>query len=134
MAQNGRQMRIGVSDGSGSFTVIAGAREDSMTMENGEINVTNKDSNSRRELLENGTQLINLSVSGVFVGGGSGDTLFEKARNGTIDDYQLEFESGETIEAGFQIRSYERTGSHDGEVTFTAELQSSGDYTYSAAS
>ena len=136
MAQNGRKMTIAIGDGASpeTFTVIAGAREDSMTLENGEIDITNKDSNGRRALLEGGTQSINLTTSGVFVAGGSGDTAFANAMSGEISNYQIKYENGETIVGGFQVASYERTGAHDGEVTFTMELHSSGDYTHTAAS
>lgn len=135
MAQNGRLMRIKAGDGGDpeTFTAIAGAREESFTLENGEINITNKDSNARRELLDGGTQSINLSVSGVHIAGTSASDLFSKARAGSIDNYEIEWEDGETLEGAFQVRNFERTGNHEGEVTFTCELQSSGDYTHSAA-
>lgn len=136
-AQNGRNMTIAVGDGgtpTETFEVVAGAREDSMTLENGEIDITNKDSGARRTLLDGGTQQINLTCSGVYVEGGmtTSDDLFNKARDGTITNYQVEYENGEKISGAFQVASYARTGAHDGAVTFEAELHSSGTYTYTA--
>ena len=133
MAQNGRKMRIKIDDGSGTLTTIAGAQEDSMTLENGEIDITNKDSDAKRELLERGTQSVNLSCNGVYYAQDEGNqTLYTRAQEGTIDAYTVEFEDGEMLEGNFQIGSYERTGEHSGATMFTCELKSSGAITYTA--
>lgn len=135
MAQNGRAMRIKITDGAAGYNAIAGAQEDSFTLENGEIDITNKDSNARRTLLAGGTQQINLSVSGVMITddvNDTGDDLFAAARSGALTSFEVEWEDGETITADFQVRNYERTGAHDGATTFSCELQSSGDYTFVA--
>lgn len=133
MAQNGRKMRLKVSDGSSSYITIAGCQEDSMTLENGEIDITTKDSDAKRELLGGGTQTVAVSTNGVYYGSDDGaKNLFQQAMSGAIQSMQLEFEDGETFEGNFQVGSYERTGAHDGAVTFTCDLKSSGDYTYTA--
>lgn len=135
MAQNGRLMRIAISDGIGGFDAIAGAQEDSFTLENGEIDITNKDSAARRTLLAGGTQQVNLSTSGVMItddAANTGDLLFTAARTGDLTQFEITWEDGEKITAFFQVRSYERSGAHDGPTEFSCEFASSGAYTFVA--
>lgn len=131
-ARNGRRLRIKLGDGSSSetFTAIAGAREDAFTLNNGEIDITDKDDATDRTLLEGGIQSIELTVSGVA----KDDSLFAKARAGTLDNYQVEWvDTGATLECAFQVGDYSETGNYDNEaVTFEATLRSSGAYTYTA--
>lgn len=133
-ARTGRKLRIKLGDGSSSetFTAIGGAREDAFSCETGEIDVTDKDDGNNRALLEGGIQTLSLTVSGVA----KDDTLFGKWRDGTIDNYQVEWvDTGATLECAFQVGTYSETGNYDNEaVTFEAELRSSGAYTYTAGS
>lgn len=129
-ARTGRKLRIKLGDGASteSFTAIVGAREDSFSGETGEIDVTDKDDGTTRELIEGGIQTLTLSISGVA----KDDTLFQKWRDGTIDNYQVEWaDTGATLECAFQVGSYSENGNYDNEaVTFEAEMRSSGAYTY----
>lgn len=129
----GRQLRIKLGDGTSTetFTVIAGAREDSFSCETGEIDITDKDDGVYRTLLEGGIQTLSLSISGVAVG----DTLFGKWRDGTLDNYQVEWvDTGATLECAFQVGTYSETGNYDNEaISFEAEMRSSGQYTYTAS-
>lgn len=126
-AQKGRAFRIMLGDATSPtvYTAIAGAREDGLTLDNGEIDTTNKDSSGFRELIAGGNQALSLSVSGVVLD----NVLFNEADSAAIGSYRLEFDDGSVITGLFQIRNYERTGSHEGELTFSATLESSGQWT-----
>lgn len=126
--QKGRLLRIKIGDGGDpeSFTAIAGAREDSLSGENGEIDITNKDSSGFRELLAGGTKSISLTVSGVM----DDNVLLQEFFDGTITNYEIDYEGGSKIAAAFQVRSFENTGAHDDAVTFSGTLESSGTITF----
>ena len=131
-AQNGRDLRIKIGDGASpeNFTAIAGAREESLSSEVGEIDITNKSDNAYRALLTGGTKSVSLSCSGVT----EDDSLYQEHIDGTITNYEVEFGDGSTLAGAFQVRSYERTGAHDDAETFSATLESSGSFTYTPAS
>jgi len=50
-----------------------------------------------------------------------------------LTDITLDFADGGDISGNFFLASYDETGAHDGAVTFTATLQSSGAWTYNTA-
>jgi len=127
-AVNGREMRIKLGNGASPevFTAIAGAREESISAENGEIDITNKDSLGYRTLLTGGTRTLSLSCSGVA----ENDVLFQAFIDGTIANYEIEFGDGGELAGAFQIRSYERTGEHADAETFSATIESSGVFSY----
>lgn len=130
-AENGRTMRIKAGDGASPevFTSIAGAREDSFSTEVGEIDITDKDSAAYRELLAGGIKSASLSVSGVAKNKGQLMSLV-----GVIQNYQLEWADGDVLAGAFQLGSLSFTGSHENSaVTFTAELRSSGTFTFTEA-
>lgn len=133
MAQNGRKMLLKIDDGSGNYQTIAGMQENTLTLENGEIDITNKDSNAKRELLAGGTQNVSFSGSGVYYGAdAASQTLFKRAQQGSIDQYRMEFEDGEQIDGMFQVGNYERTGEQSNAVMFSCELRSSGGADFTA--
>mgnify|MGYP006445191117 CR=1 FL=1 len=113
-------------------TTIAAARTKTITINNEAIDVTTDDDSGFRTLLEEpGQKQIDLSVEGLT----DNDDLISKAANGTslIDTYTLEFPSGATIEGDFRFNSLEVGAEYNAAATFTAEIQSTGAYTYTAA-
>lgn len=130
-AQSGRTLTIKVSDGVGGWETLACSREDSLNSEVGEINVTDKCSSNRRELIEGGIQSISLSTSGVV----KDHDLLQKHLSGVIDTYQVQWEdTGDTLEGDFQIGTYSETGNYENSaIEFTAEFRSSGAFTFTEA-
>ena len=51
---------------------------------------------------------------------------------GWIDDISIEYENGDTITGSFFFNSFEETGAHNDAVTFSASLQNSGAWVYTA--
>lgn len=130
-AENGRKMRIELGDASSppTYTALAGAREESFTLEVGEIDITDKDSNERRELLEGGIHSLSLSVSGITK---DRSQLIDVV--GKIKSYRVTWSNGDQLVVNAQLGSFSETGSHENSaVTFTGEFRSSGDYTFTAA-
>ena len=128
-AGSGRRVRISAGSGVGAVAV-AGARTDTMTINNEPIDITDKDSAGWTTLLADvSTRNISLSVEGVLVGG----TLMAVAAgagSGLLAAYEVEVETVGTFGGDFFLTSFETGGAHDGENTFTASLASSGAITY----
>lgn len=113
-------------------TAIAGVRTKTIAIDNSPVDITNDDSDGFRLLGGfSGTRSLNISVEGVWT-----DQIISDIASGadsgllltdiTIDD------GVDTISGDFFLASFERAGSNDGEVTYTAEMQSSGAWTVAA--
>lgn len=124
-AQIGRKLKIKRDD-----TVIAGVQTRSITINNEPVDVTTDDSEGFRELLEDSaTRSIDLSVEGLT----KDTTLIQHAidGDGLIESYEIEFEdTGDTITGSFRLNNMEIGAEHEGARTFTAELQSTGEFTF----
>lgn len=135
----GRDVRIKYdADGTGTGSaaaVIAGARVDNLTINNSIIDITDKDDNGKRTLLDDvGVQTFSMSCEGVLVG----DTLNALARgadaSAMLHDFEFEISGIGTYTGSFAITSFE-VGGQDGDnaATFSASFESSGTVSWSAA-
>jgi TP901-1 family phage major tail protein len=132
-AQKGSAMLMKVGDGADPevFTTIAGLRSTSLTVNNESVDVTNKDSSGKRELLAAaGVQSISVSGSGVFTDGSSESTIKTNALADTIDNYQFLVPDFGTFTGAFQITSLEYAGEFNGEVTYSMSFESGGTITF----
>lgn len=113
-------------------TLIAGVRTKSVTINNEAIDVTSDDDSGFRTLLdEPGQKQVDLSVEGLT----SDDVLLAAAADGSsfIDTYTITFPSGAEISGDFRFNNFEMGAEYNSAITFTAEIQSSGSFTYTAA-
>ncbi len=127
MADTGRDLLI-LKDSA----AIAGAQENGISIDNSPIDITSIGDGGYRTLAEfAGMRTLDISVSGVWVD----KVIRDQALGNTmlLTDITIEFADGGDIAGDFYLASYEETGAHDGAVTFTAALQSSGAWTYTAA-
>lgn len=110
-----------------AFTTVAGLRTTQLTLATESVVVTNQGSGGWRELLSGaGVRSVSLSGSGVFTGSAAEARVKASALGGVIDDYQVQFESGETISGRFQISRLDYAGDFNGERTYSLALESSG--------
>ena len=132
----GRELRIKVrtSTGPDVFTVIGGIRTESMTINSETVDVTDKDGNGWRELLEGaGITSMSLKGSGVV----SDDTVFTDHIMAAVmanTHVVLKIESGlgDVWQGTFAVPSAERAGEYNKEETFSITLESAGAITYTA--
>lgn len=104
-------------------TPIAGVRTKSISIENEPIDFTDDDSAGWRELADQaGRKEVNISVSGLYTGGGLADLAL--SASDITDTFTLTYPGGRSISGTFNITSYSETGEHEGEYEFEAELQS----------
>lgn len=125
-------LKVGNSATSETFTTVGGMRSTSFSINNEEVDVTDKDS-TWRELLENaGVRSASISGSGVFKDTASEETIRGYAAAGTIANYEIVFQSGDKWSGPFQISSLEWTGEYNGARQYSITLASAGEVTFTA--
>ena len=119
-------------DGTGTttgkiLTVVAGLRSTGFTLNGQDVEVTDKDSSGWRELLAGaGVTSFSITGSGVYKDDVALQTMRVIAITKVLETFTLIFESGDEYWGLFQVLSVEQTGEHDGEVTYSVSLESSG--------
>jgi TP901-1 family phage major tail protein len=132
-AQKGRSFLLKQGTAAGG-TTLAGMRVTSLTINNEQVDITNKDSAGWRTLLEGaGTQSMDISVEGVFTNAAVEHTVRGYAVANSINAFGLLFPDGDTIDGNWAISNYQRSGSFNNEETYSMSLQSSGQPTYTSA-
>ena len=132
-AQKGREFILEVNDGNG-YKPVGGFRSNSFTINGETIDVTSKDSNGYRMLLEDaGIVSISTSGSGVFVGGDEFGLVHSKMFAQQHVDCRLTVPGFKIYTGNFAISLFEMSGEHNGEVTYSISLESSGPITHVAA-
>jgi TP901-1 family phage major tail protein len=128
-AEKGSAFLLKVGDGGDppEFATVAGMRTTQLSVNGEAVNVTTKDSGGWRELLSGaGIRSVSVAGSGIFTGSEAEGRLKSNALAGLIDDYELSFESGETMRGRFLIMRLDYAGDHNGERTYALSLESSG--------
>ena len=128
-AEKGSAFLLKVGDGQvpPGFTTVAGLRTTQLSINGEAVAITSKDSGGWRELLSGaGVRSVSVSGAGVFTGSAAEARLKANALAGTIDDYRLSFESGETMTGRFLLTRLDYAGDHNGERSYTLALESSG--------
>ncbi len=128
--EKGSAFLLKVGDGGAVpvFTTVAGLRTTQMSVNAETVVVTNQGSGGWRELLSGaGVRSVSLSGSGVFTGSAAETRIKANALAGTIDDYRISFESGETVTGRFLLTRLDYAGDFNGERTYTLALESSGE-------
>jgi TP901-1 family phage major tail protein len=116
-----------------TFETVAALRSTSLSINGESIDVTNKDSlNQMRELLDGGgVKSMDISGAGVFTEDQTQIDVEDDALQGHLWNYQVVFDGGRTYEGPFQVTSVEYSGEHNGEHTYSVELESGGDISIS---
>lgn len=120
-------------------TKLAGLRTKSISFAGEPVDITNDDDEGFRRLLEEaGTKSIDMSVDGV-----AEDELIQDIVFGggslMLTDITLQFPlragdaTAANIAGSFFLTAFEESGTYNDAVTFSASLQSSGSWAYTAA-
>ncbi|MFM9827917.1 MAG: phage tail tube protein [Sphingomonas sp.] len=128
-AEKGSAFLLKVGNGAAPlvFTTVAGLRTTQLSVNGEAVAITSKASGGWRELLSGaGVRSVNVSGAGVFTGSAAEQRIKASALAGTIDDYQLSFESGETMTGRFLVTRLDYAGDFNGERSYTLALESSG--------
>lgn len=120
-------LKVGNGDAPLTYTTIAGLRTTQLSVSGEAVNITSKDSGGWRELLSGaGVRAVSVSAAGIFTGSAGEARLRTHALAGTIDDYELSFESGERMRGRFLLTRLDYAGDYNGERNYTLGLESSG--------
>jgi len=128
MAKNVGRKFIVKRDG----TPVANVRTRSLSINREQIDATDDDSNGWREHLSDVAQAdVSLSVEGVF----ADNSILQEAlnQNQGLIAHELEFPDGAIISGDFAMTSFELEAAYNEVATYTFELQSSGEITFTAA-
>ena len=128
-AEKGSAFLLKVGDGATvpSYSTVAGLRTTQLAINGDAVVVTNKGSGGWRELLSGaGVRSVSVSGAGVFTGSAAELRIKANALAGTLDDYELSFESGERLRGRFLVARLDYAGDFNGEWSYTMALESSG--------
>ncbi|RED16043.1 phage tail tube protein [Parasphingopyxis lamellibrachiae] len=128
-AEKGSAFLLKVGDGGDPpvYSTVAGMRTTQLSINGEPVVITNKDSGGWRELLTGaGVRSVSVSGAGIFTGSVAETRLKNNALAGSLDDYELSFESGERMQGEFLIARLDYSGDFNGERNYTLALESSG--------
>jgi TP901-1 family phage major tail protein len=128
-AEKGSAFLLKVGDGAAApvYTTVAGLRTTQVSINGESVVITNKGSGGWRELLSGaGVRAVSVSGAGVFTGSAAELRIKASALSGTLDDYELSFESGERLRGRFLVARLDYAGDFNGERSYTLALESSG--------
>lgn len=118
-----------------ALTTVAGLRSNSISINNEPVDVTTKDDEGWRRLLEGvAFKSISMSAAGIWQTAAGKDTIVSEIIAGTFGHYQLIDEDSGKFEGSFLMSSLENTGNHDGVEEFTLSLESTGGVAWIAGS
>lgn len=116
-------------------TTIADCKAHSFTLNNEQVDITNKSSSGYRTLLAGaGTKAIEITISGVVTNDTGYETLQGYAFANSINAMAIGgIGDGDTIEGSFAISNFSNNGEYNGAQEFSCTLMSSGSWTFTAA-
>ena len=128
-AERGSAFLLKIGDGSAtpSFATVAGLKTTQLSINGDAVVITNKGSGAWRELLSGaGVRSVSVAASGIFTGSAAEAQVKSLALSGSLETYQLTFESGDRMEGQFLVTRLEYAGDFNGERNYTIGLESSG--------
>jgi len=129
MIEKGSAFLLKIGDGAQvpAFATVAGLRTTQLSINGEAVVVTSKDSGGWRQLLGGaGVRSVSVSGAGVFTGSAAETRIKAHALAGTIDDYRLSFEGGDSLTGKFLVTRLDYAGDFNGERSYTLSLESSG--------
>lgn len=129
-AERGSAFLLKIGDGSATpvYSTVAGLKTTQLSINGDAVEVTNKGSGGWRELLSGaGVRSVSVTASGIFTGSAAEAQVKSLALSGTLDSYQLSFESGDQLQGQFLVTRLEYAGDFNAERNYTLALESSGE-------
>ena len=126
-AEKGSAFLLKIGDGGDPvvYQTVAGLRTTQMSINGEAVVVTSKDSGGWRDLLSGaGVRSVSVAGAGIFLGSAAETRIRGHALTGTIDDYELSFESGERMQGRFLVVRLDYAGDFNGERSYTMALES----------
>ena|SRR6478609_4250474 len=128
-AEKGSAFLLKISDGAATptYRTVAGLRTTQLQINGSLVEITSKSSPGWRELLPGaGSRSMSVSAAGIFLGSQAEGQMRDAVLAGSLNDYELSFESGDKLRGQFLIQRLDYAGDFNGERTYTVQLESSG--------
>jgi TP901-1 family phage major tail protein len=120
-------LKIGSGGATPTYATVAGLKTTQLSINGDPVVITNKGSGGWRELLSGaGVRSVSVAASGIFTGSAAEVQVRGLALSGSLEDYELSFESGERMRGKFLVTRLEYAGDFNGERNYTMALESSG--------
>lgn len=135
-AQAGKNFILKVEDDvtPDQYNTVGGFRSNNFSVNGEAIDVSDKDSAGWKELLDGGgLRSMSVSGSGVFKDTAGEEQVRALAFSSALHKFEITTGNGDKFTGTFQLTSYERSGEHAGEETFSISLESSGAITFTDA-
>ena len=127
---NALLLSVESSPGSTTYNVIGGSSSHSMTLNNEQVDVSDKDSNRWKELLAAGDRSLAISIEG-FISDDANFAIVETAAIAdTIINFRLAYGNSKTVTGAFHIDSFEISGARNEGQSFSMSLTNSGEPTF----
>lgn len=131
-AQKGRSFLLYYNI-NGVFQRIEGQRSMQLTVNNAAVDVSTKDTNNWRELLEGGgLSTMSISVSGIDEDAPFFNQLRTDLLNNAFAQYRIVLPNDDYFSCQFMISSLQQSGNHDDAFTYDLSIESSGIPSYTA--
>ncbi len=119
-------LAVETTPGGATYADIGGITTNSMTYNNGAIDITNKSLKGWRQLMDGeGLQAVDISAELIFSSDANFSIMETYGLNQTIAGYQYA-RGGKTFTGDFKITSWAETSPDNDKLTVSASLQSSG--------
>lgn len=128
-AERGSAFLLKIGDGAPTptYATVAGLKTTQLSINGDAVAITNKGSGGWRELLSGaGVRSVSVAASGIFTGSSAETNVRALALSGSLQDYELSFESGDRMRGKFLVTRLEYAGDFNGERNYTLALESSG--------
>ena len=108
---------------------LLGLKENSISVDGSPVDITDKNDNGYRTFADfAGSKSFEISASGVIK-----DTVLRDLAMGSgsllLTDVTVTYDDGTSYKCDLYLASFEQSGAHDGENTYSVTLQSSGAWT-----
>lgn len=134
-AQKGRQVLIKVEDspGSGTYTSVAGMRAKQFSLNNGEVDLSDADSDWQKVGAGFGLKAVRISGNGIFTEHATQKKIVAAVLAGTLLNYQMVVPGLGTFTGAFNASGIDMGANHDNELGFSSQFNSSGTIAFAAA-
>ena len=127
---NAMVLHVETTPGGGSYALIGGSSSHTLSINNEQVDVSDKDSSRWKELLAAGDRSLSLTMSGFVSSDANFAIMAAAAVADTILNYKLYYGNSKTITGAFHIDSLEYTGERNAGQAFSCTLTNSGAPTF----
>lgn len=123
-------LEVETTPGGGTYALVGGASEHTLSINNESIDTTDKDANRWGEMKPYGKRSLAVSMNG-FVSDNANFAIIEAAvQSDTNLNYRLNYGNSKTVTGAFHISSFEYTGANNTAQTFSLSMESDGQPTF----